>query len=266
MTPRLVPAQVDGSHRQLRRRAQQDAHQALPQTQPTPHHGPPRGPPTDPILAPDRLSSRTTGSGRCRDLSLKSGRVSLRSPESRSLRRRSVGSCLHDHASHSRTGTLCIRRSRAAGRPPRPSAPRARSRTLPGWLAAVLTGEQTGVLPSTWEAMQMTQQYLAGELSLLLARLPAVATNPGSLQAGLHLRHVVETVPLAPLPLVLMRAIELVERCAGSRCSGETRRRSITRPRSARSCTSSASAPDCLRTVGPRGLVAREGTSATLVT
>jgi hypothetical protein len=59
--------------------------------------------------------------------------------------------------------------------------------------------------------MQMTQQYLAGELSLLLARLPAVATNPGSLQAGLHLRHVVETVPLAALPFVLMRALELVD-------------------------------------------------------
>ena len=110
----------------------------------------------------------------------------------------------------------------------------------------------------------MTQQYLAGELSLLLERLPAVATKPGSLQAGLHLRHVVETVPLAPLPLVLMRAIELVELCWEPLQRGDTAAFD-------HQATLGAQLHEfgvCARLLadGPRGLVAREGTSATLVT
>ena len=57
----------------------------------------------------------------------------------------------------------------------------------------------------------MTQQYLAGELSLLLARLPTVAPNRASLEVGVHLRHVAETVPVAALPFVVVRALELID-------------------------------------------------------
>ncbi|SRR6266498_5505740 len=45
-------------------------------------------------------------------------------------------------------------------------------------------------------AMGMTQQYLAGELSIILARLPAAATTKAwASQAG-YLRHEAETKPL----------------------------------------------------------------------
>jgi hypothetical protein len=57
----------------------------------------------------------------------------------------------------------------------------------------------------------MTQQYLAGELSLLLAQLPPVATNAVALEAAVHLRHAAETVPVAALPLVVVRALELID-------------------------------------------------------
>ena len=53
----------------------------------------------------------------------------------------------------------------------------------------------------------MTQQYLAGELSLLLAELPAVATTQAQLDATVHLRHVAETVPV--------RACEEITRAIG---------------------------------------------------
>jgi len=57
----------------------------------------------------------------------------------------------------------------------------------------------------------MTQQYLAGELSLLLAQLPPVATNDVALEAAVHLRHAAETVPVAALTLVVVRALELID-------------------------------------------------------
>ena len=57
----------------------------------------------------------------------------------------------------------------------------------------------------------MTQQYLAGELSLLLAQLPPVATNRASIEAAVHLRHVAETVPVAALTFVVVRALELID-------------------------------------------------------
>jgi hypothetical protein len=64
-----------------------------------------------------------------------------------------------------------------------------------------LTGE------SGWAAVGMTQQYLAGELSLRLARLQAVAANQGSVREVAHLRREVETGPLTALPSVVMRAL-----------------------------------------------------------
>jgi hypothetical protein len=57
----------------------------------------------------------------------------------------------------------------------------------------------------------MTQQYLAGELSLLLAQLPPVATNHASIEAAVHLRHDAETVPVAALTFVVVRALELID-------------------------------------------------------
>jgi hypothetical protein len=57
--------------------------------------------------------------------------------------------------------------------------------------------------------MTMTQHYLAGELSLLLARLHAAATNQASVRDIAHLRHEVETGPLAVLTSVMARALEL---------------------------------------------------------
>jgi hypothetical protein len=57
----------------------------------------------------------------------------------------------------------------------------------------------------------MTRQYLAGELSLLLAQLQAVATDRGSLAAAVHLRNLAETVPVAALSVVVVRALELID-------------------------------------------------------
>ena len=68
----------------------------------------------------------------------------------------------------------------------------------------------------------MTQQYLAGELSLLLAELPAVATTQAQLDAAVHLRHVAETVPVSALTLVVVRALELIDDlCLGSLQRGD---------------------------------------------
>lgn len=60
-------------------------------------------------------------------------------------------------------------------------------------------------------AMVMTQQYLAGELSLLLAQLRAVSTDPtfaGQLDA---LRGEAETRPVTALRAVVVRAIRLAD-------------------------------------------------------
>jgi hypothetical protein len=57
----------------------------------------------------------------------------------------------------------------------------------------------------------MTRQYLAGELSLLLAQLQAVATDRGSLAASVRLRNLAETVPVAALSVVVVRALELID-------------------------------------------------------
>jgi len=59
--------------------------------------------------------------------------------------------------------------------------------------------------------MMMTQQYLAGELSLLLARLQAVATDQGSARDVAQLRHEAETRPLTALTAVAMHALVLTD-------------------------------------------------------
>ena len=65
---------------------------------------------------------------------------------------------------------------------------------------------------SGWAAVEMTQQYLAGELSLRLARLQAVATNQASVREVAHLRREVEAGPLTALTSVVMRALALTDR------------------------------------------------------
>jgi hypothetical protein len=55
----------------------------------------------------------------------------------------------------------------------------------------------------------MTRQYLAGELSLLLARVSEVATDPASVKAAVRLRHLAETVPIADLGEIVVRALAL---------------------------------------------------------
>ena len=59
--------------------------------------------------------------------------------------------------------------------------------------------------------MEMTRHYLAGELSLLLARLQAVATDQASVRNASHLRREAETGPLNALGSVVMRAFGLAE-------------------------------------------------------
>jgi hypothetical protein len=57
----------------------------------------------------------------------------------------------------------------------------------------------------------MTQQYLAGEMSLLLAQLQAVATNHARVRNVAHLRLEAETGPLTGLPSVAVRALVLAD-------------------------------------------------------
>jgi hypothetical protein len=57
--------------------------------------------------------------------------------------------------------------------------------------------------------VQMTQQYIAGELSILLARLQAVTPDETAARDLAALRREAETRPLAALPRVVVRALAL---------------------------------------------------------
>jgi hypothetical protein len=57
--------------------------------------------------------------------------------------------------------------------------------------------------------MVMTEQYLSGELSVLLAQLREVATQPRRAQQVERLRQEAETVPIAVLGWVTTRALSL---------------------------------------------------------
>jgi len=72
-------------------------------------------------------------------------------------------------------------------------------------------------------AVEMTQQYLAGELSLLLAQLQAVATDTAGVRDLARLRQEAETMPLLALPSVAVRALELADSvCWDSLTRGDT--------------------------------------------
>jgi hypothetical protein len=58
-------------------------------------------------------------------------------------------------------------------------------------------------------AVDMTQQYVAGELSILLARLQAVTADETAARDVAALRREAETRPLAALPRVVVRALAL---------------------------------------------------------
>jgi hypothetical protein len=62
-----------------------------------------------------------------------------------------------------------------------------------------------------WVAMGMTQQYQAGELSLLLARLQAVATDEAAARDVAGLRRLTEAGPLEALGSVVARALALTD-------------------------------------------------------
>ena len=57
----------------------------------------------------------------------------------------------------------------------------------------------------------MTQQYVAGELSLLLGELQTVATNRASARDLARLRHEAETWPLPSLSSVAVRALVVTD-------------------------------------------------------
>src|SRR5690349_5700044 len=64
--------------------------------------------------------------------------------------------------------------------------------------------------PGGWAAMVMTQQYLAGELSVLLAEMQATVSDPAAACAAVRLRGEVETRPVAALAAVALRALDLI--------------------------------------------------------
>jgi len=69
----------------------------------------------------------------------------------------------------------------------------------------------------------MTQQYLAGELSLLLARLQTAATNQGFACDVAQLRHEAETRPITALSAVAVHALELTDgMCWDSLAKGDS--------------------------------------------
>src|SRR6516162_7701565 len=72
-------------------------------------------------------------------------------------------------------------------------------------------------------AMEMTQQYLAGELSVLLERVQAVAATEAGGRDAWSLRQAAETVPVQALGGVTVRALALTERlCWDSLSRGDT--------------------------------------------
>ena len=69
----------------------------------------------------------------------------------------------------------------------------------------------------------MTQQYLAGELSVLLGQLQAVATSHAAVRDVAQLRREAETGPVTALPSLVVRALVLTDRlCWDSLEQGDT--------------------------------------------
>ncbi len=58
----------------------------------------------------------------------------------------------------------------------------------------------------------MTQQYLVGELSLILSELQVVGTNQAAVRDVVRLRREAETTPPAALGPVVVRAVKVIDR------------------------------------------------------
>ena len=71
--------------------------------------------------------------------------------------------------------------------------------------------------------MRMTRQYVAGELSVLLAHVQAVTSTEAAGRDAWCLRHAAETEPIPALGWVAERALALTEGlCWDSLCRGDT--------------------------------------------
>jgi hypothetical protein len=69
----------------------------------------------------------------------------------------------------------------------------------------------------------MTQQYLVGELSILIAQLQAATGNQACAGAAASLREEEETLPVRALPAVVTRALDLTDAsCWDSLGRGDT--------------------------------------------
>ena len=97
---------------------------------------------------------------------------------------------------------------------------------LPGTLivAPLLTARPPGAdTHARWVATEMTQQYLAGELSVLLERVQAVTTTEAARRDARLLRQATETGPVQALGWVTVRALALIEQlCWHSLDQGDT--------------------------------------------
>lgn len=83
-------------------------------------------------------------------------------------------------------------------------------------------GHAVGAFAQDGVAM-MTQQYLAGELSVLLGRVQAVTTTETAGRDVWSLRQAAETGPIQALSWVTVRALALTERlCWDSLSQGDT--------------------------------------------
>jgi hypothetical protein len=73
---------------------------------------------------------------------------------------------------------------------------------------------------NVWAAMVMTRQYLAGELSLLLAQVEGLANSHTGACAAALLRREAETLPPAALGPVATRALRLIDDFCWSSLAG----------------------------------------------
>ena len=71
--------------------------------------------------------------------------------------------------------------------------------------------------------VEVTQQYLVGEVSVRLAQLQAVVGEPSLARAVAQLRREAETSPPGALSVVLIRALEMTDAiCLDSLARGDT--------------------------------------------
>ena len=81
-----------------------------------------------------------------------------------------------------------------------------------GPVSAACRSDQASRPAASVVAMEMTQQYLAGELSVLLERVQAVATTEAAGRDAWSLRQAAETGPIQALGCVTVQALALTER------------------------------------------------------